>query len=179
MMKFATHNSASGERAGNVLSLLAIPFSRCQGKTIREQYEAGCRFFDIRVKKCGDGWHSAHGLFRTARTVDDILGEIDGLGGAYVRVNYEGSLTETTELEAKFAEWRLKYQRLTLTRLGVKLPKQRTLWQDADEPECDEKYLGLCWGRWQTLLPIPWLWKKVYYDKPEFNEDRFTMVDWL
>ena len=34
-------------------SWILTPFARCQGKTIKKQYEAGCRLFDIRVKLVG------------------------------------------------------------------------------------------------------------------------------
>jgi len=38
-------------------------FSKCQGKTIEEQLEAGVRFFDIRIKMKPDGSYCfAHGL---------------------------------------------------------------------------------------------------------------------
>jgi hypothetical protein len=43
----ATHNSATGERGGGLLSLLLTPFARCQSKTLVEQYKSGVRLFDI------------------------------------------------------------------------------------------------------------------------------------
>jgi hypothetical protein len=46
----ATHNSATGEKPANILSWFLIPFCRTQSKTIKEQYEAGCRLFDLRVR---------------------------------------------------------------------------------------------------------------------------------
>ena len=49
-MKIATHDSATGERGQGFLSWLVTPFAKTQSKTIKEQYEAGCRMFDIRIK---------------------------------------------------------------------------------------------------------------------------------
>ena len=41
MLKIATHDSATGESGRGLLSRLVTPFARTQGKTIREQYDAG------------------------------------------------------------------------------------------------------------------------------------------
>ena len=50
-MMLATHNSGTGEKSGNLVSSLFSIFSKCQNKTIKEQYDAGVRLFDIRVRK--------------------------------------------------------------------------------------------------------------------------------
>lgn len=42
-----------------------------------------------------------------------------------------------------------------------------------------EKLVILDGRSWHTYLPIPWLWKKIYYNKPEFNDDYYTNVDFL
>ena len=48
MNKIATHDSATGEKGRGFLSFLVTPFAKTQSKTIKEQYDAGCRSFDIR-----------------------------------------------------------------------------------------------------------------------------------
>lgn len=32
---------------------------------------------------------------------------------------------------------------------------------------------------WHTYIPIPWLWKKIYHNHPEFNAEQYTLVDFL
>ena len=49
MEKIATHDSATGEK-GMWYCIPLIPFAKTQSKTLKEQYDAGCRFFDLRVK---------------------------------------------------------------------------------------------------------------------------------
>ena len=51
MKKIATHDSATGERSKNWLNALGKVFAQTQTKTIKEQYEAGVRYFDLRVDK--------------------------------------------------------------------------------------------------------------------------------
>ena len=50
-VKIATLDSATGEKVRGFLSFLVTPFAKTQSKTIKEQYDTGCRSFDIRVKK--------------------------------------------------------------------------------------------------------------------------------
>ena len=75
MKLIATHDSATGEKGKGILSWLGTPFAKTQSKTIKEQYEAGCRMFDIRVKLIDNEWYCAHGLWRTKRTAYDKLEE--------------------------------------------------------------------------------------------------------
>lgn len=32
---------------------------------------------------------------------------------------------------------------------------------------------------WHTYLPIPFIWKKIYYNKVDFNNEVYQMVDFL
>ena len=79
MKKIGTHNSGTGEKVANLLSWLLIPFCRTQGKTISEQYEAGARMFDIRIRKHGymGTWHLCHGLFVTKKTFHELIFELE------------------------------------------------------------------------------------------------------
>lgn len=58
----ATHNSFTYKRSTNKLFEYFNCFWRCQTKTIKEQFDSGVRFFDIRVYKKKDSWNFAHGL---------------------------------------------------------------------------------------------------------------------
>ena len=92
MLKIATHDSATGEKGKDILSILGTPFARTQSKTIREQFEADCRMFDIRVKLFGKEWRCAHGLWRSERFALDIIKEINSfLEKCYVTLTYEGN----------------------------------------------------------------------------------------
>ena len=64
MLKIATHDSATGER-GNWWSWFFAIFAKTQSKSIKKQYEAGCRLFDIRIRKVCGKWKCAHGPWVT------------------------------------------------------------------------------------------------------------------
>ena len=78
MNKIATHDSATGEKGRGFLSFLVTPFAKTQNKTIKEQYDAGCRSFDIRVRE--DEWGvyiCAHGLWKSKKSATEILSEVN------------------------------------------------------------------------------------------------------
>ena len=77
MKKIATHDSATGEKGEGFLSWLLTPFAKTQSKTIKEQYDAGSRMFDLRVKLINFEIKCAHGLWHTKRTAYSILKEIN------------------------------------------------------------------------------------------------------
>lgn len=185
MEKIATHDSATGEKPANFLSWLSIPFSRTQSKTIREQYDAGCRSFDIRVREYGDNWHCAHGVFITKRTAIGILAEIDSFEDrCQVCVTYEGRKSNEFERFAlclkenfKHIIWgaiSYKFSR------GSAFPKyDRAFAADADYEGGVQGFLPLDGRSLHTFLPIPWLWDRLYTRPHIFNDNTFTFVDFL
>ena len=177
MKKIGTHDSVSGEKGKGILSFLLIPFSRTQSKTIAEQIAVGCRWFDIRVRKTKKGWICAHGLWVCKRSADDILSQINAVEGEVcARITYEG--WDERDYLAQVEEWHRKYPNIRLETINVKYPKWTTLKVYNSIP-CRDKYIHLDFSSWHTFLPIPWLWKKIYYNRVEFNEDSYTVVDFL
>lgn len=189
MKKIATHDSATGEKPGNILSRLVIPFARTQSKTLREQYDAGCRLFDIRVRHYGGRIRCAHGVFVTRRTAVDILKEIDEFPEkCYVYLTYEGRLNrEKTETFANTVKnWQSFFLRIQWGPVCVKYTDSKIfvkygkiLPSTCVEPPTRQGFFPLDGRTWQTYIPIPWLWKKIYHDKPDFNENTYTFVDFL
>ena len=188
MKKIATHDSATGEKGKGFLSIIGTPFARTQSKTILEQYQAGCRMFDIRVKLIKGEWRCAHGLWVSERLAEDIIKEINGFKDrCYVSMTYEGGSKHKIEFiefscrlmeECKNIKWggiAIKYGE------GSHLLKVQYdyLYHPKNWPVCKQGFLPLNGSTWHILLPVPWLWKKVYNDKPEFNEEYFTYVDFL
>lgn len=197
MMKIATHNSATGERPGTVLSWLVLPFARCQRKSIIEQYEAGCRSFDIRVRRHKGEWRCAHGLFITARTVEHILAELNALsspqsggqegGRCQVCVTYEGGASCTNAFIDAVQGWKRLFPRIVWGGIAIKYGQVEggrfsytTLATAEDGYEGGvQGFLPLDGRSWHSLLPVPWLWNLIYTRKHVFDENRFTFVDFL
>lgn len=175
-MKIATHNSISGEAGYGILSWLVTPFSRCQSKTIEEQYMAGNRYFDIRVKETRRGWICAHGLWQSKKLLHEILDEIAMLGNCYVMLTYEGEAP--TDFLEIVDSWVNQFNKITFTSINTKKPTWKCLRIYNNVP-MQGAFKNLDGSTWHTYLPIPWLWKKLYYNNPKFNDIYYTMVDFL
>lgn len=188
MLKIATHDSATGEKGKGFLSWLGTPFARTQSKTIKEQYEAGCRMFDIRIKLIKGQWRCAHGLWQSERFAVDILKEINGFEDkCYVTITYEGTNKRREEFVNFICKIRKDFPNIRFGNIAIKYGKGSNLfkvkydyiYRTVNWPSCVSKFLPLNGSTWHILLPIPWLWKKIYYNKPEFSEDYYTYVDFL
>lgn len=178
-MKIGTHNSATGEKGRGWLSWLVTPFAKCQSKSIMEQYLAGCRMFDIRVK-----WHEgrlvcAHGLWRSERLAYSILDEIDRQGDCIVILTYEGGLSEHEE--ANFVEcatlMKATFPNITWREVCVKKGWKCIMFSETKEK--NTKDFATKDKNWMfCLLPIPWLWE-VFSKGVKFDNETYKMVDFL
>ena len=191
MYRIGTHDSATGERGGGVVSFVLTPFARTQGRTVRGQYDAGCRLFDIRVRCIGGVWRCAHGLWRSARTADDILEEIDGFEEpCIVTITLEDRVRDDVQLAAFSAyvdglKGRLEH--IMWGNVSVKYGAGSSLTYVRYDVLCASEvvyvarqgFLPLDGSSWHTYLPVPWLWKWLYHNRPVFDEVVYTVVDFL
>lgn len=191
MIKIATHDSATGERGHGFLSWLATPFAKTQSKTIAEQYAAGCRSFDIRVRPARGRRKSyvcAHGLWESDRSADDILGMIDRFPDrCQVCLTYEGTSENIEDFRQFATNLRHWYQWIIWGSACCKYDKRASARVDyVSVLSAEVGYSGGVQGflpldgrSWHTYLPIPWLWDRLYKRPHKFNEERFTFVDFL
>lgn len=187
MKKIATHDSATGEKSKNILHALGKVFAQTQTKTIKEQYEAGVRYFDIRVD---NDLVLCHGLWKADKNFADLLVEMRKYvtETVYMRVIIERMYT-TEEIERIQKKIRnlvnLHGKHIKLTYIAQKIP-WKTLKEYRDIPvrmaflsvPTPKEYLTLAHDDWRRYIPIPRILKKIT-PKVEFNEDRFVMVDFI
>lgn len=190
MLKIATHDSATGEK-GNWWSWLFIPFAKTQTKTIKEQYDAGCRDFDIRIRKVCGKWKCAHGLWVTSRTAEDIIKEINNFTDkCSVMITYEGGYKDNDLFISYVQKLKSLYTHIGYGRVAVKYGKDSTGVKvkydyilDADKDWRDapavQGFLPLDGRSWHIYLPIPWLWDRIYKRPHVFNEEYYVCVDFL
>ena len=167
MNKIGTHNSVTGEKSYGVLSKIVAIFSICQFKTIQEQLEAGCTYFDIRVCKTRRGWICAHGLWESKRSADSILQELNDSGKeVYVRLTLEKG-------DGDIEQFVGKYPNIKFTELRIKNPF--TILKVINQVNCEECYAPIYKGHKELFFPVPLAWKK----KVEFNNNVYKLVDFL
>lgn len=188
-MKIATHDSATGERGQGFLSWLVTPFAKTQSKTLKEQYEAGCRMFDIRVRYADGAWRCAHGVWTSVRDVYSILHEIDSFEEkCYVSLTYEGDKSNVTAFAQFVDTCKANHRNIHWGGIAVKYGEGSHLFKvkfeylisyPQDFPMNERAFLPLDGSSWHILLPIPWLWKKIYHNRVEFDDKAYKYVDFL
>ena len=191
-VKIATHDSATGEKGKGFLSFLVSPFAKTQSKSIQEQYDAGCRSFDIRVRE--DEWgvyRCAHGLWTSRKSATEILSEINSFPDpCQVCVTYEGCIDDSAyyDLFEHYCEWcKNAFFNIIWGKFCIKYDKRNSVKVSYDEViPADKNYEGGIQGflpldgrSWHTYIPIPWLWDRIYHRPHTFNADKFTFVDFL
>lgn len=162
-----THDSITGEKGKGFLSWLVTPFAKTQTKTLAGQYAAGARFFDIRVKRHRGKWYGAHGLWRSKKDIHEIVNELDGMGGdVYCDITLEGTDRDVEafmELVEGLVSWNMR--RLHIHCACVKLPKWKvvgTYNTSISHMAVHHCFKTLDRSSWHTLIPIPWLWNRIY-----------------
>lgn len=184
----ATHDSVTGEKGSGILSLIMTPFAKTQSKTLKQQYEAGCRMFDIRVKPTKKGWKCAHGLWTSKEYVESYLMLINSFKDCYICVTYEGKLTgekKRNEFINIVNYWKEAFKSINWGPIAAKYTNNGTKvdWETIIPAEkwksAKQGFLPLDGTTWQTYIPIPWLWNKIYTTPHTFDEDSFTFVDFL
>lgn len=182
-MKIATHNSATGEEGGGLLSWLVSPFARCQSKTLVEQYQHGCRYFDFRIK-----WNErkrqhnfAHGLWRSKESFPKLAFKLynnvrQNNDSVYIMLTYEGQCEEE-EIKAIVNDFEKHFpNHFKLTTANIKRPTWRTIVTSRVVLH-ENCYKVLDGNTWHTYLPIPWLWAKIH--PPTYHPKKYNFVDFL
>lgn len=180
MLLIGTHDSVTGEKGHGILSCLGAIFSMTQTKTISEQINAGCTYFDIRVRKTSRGWICAHGLWETKKTAEEILDEIAEKPGNKVRIIYEGNIEEA-EFNG-FGDYLERiihdYPEITFLYSAIKYPWTVVSRYNSCSSKEDYVNLGVSVDSLTWLFPVPMFWK-LFNLRPKFNETQYTIVDFL
>lgn len=90
-----THNSGSFAKQIGWTKWIPKCFSRCQKLNLREQYDLGVRYFDIRVTYYKGDYYIAHGMVRYNLKLRDVMREIS----EFDEQCYVGVIVEDTFLK--------------------------------------------------------------------------------
>lgn len=187
-MKIATHDSATGERSKNLLHSLFKFFAQTQDKTIKEQYEAGVRYFDLRIDK---DLVLCHGLWKSGKNLADILMEmrkyVDDI--TYITVTIERKYDDAVceELIKKIRNLiNLHGKKVKLVHVAKKKPSWTILKEYRHisvvygyiSVPTFKQYLTRPFKDWRRYVPIPKFLKRIT-PKKEFSDEYYVMVDFV
>ncbi len=190
MLKIATHNSGTGEKGKTFFHDLFSIFSKCQNKTILEQWNSGVRFFDLRIE---NELHLAHGLWSSKITLLDVLDMLNEISltdkenSTFVMITIERNYHEKTitSLVNYLMTLKKKYNNLHFVSINRKRPKWETV-VFYNKVKYVNDYVSVPWltewehfnlKNWKRFIPIPKILHKNHVRKYKFNTNYFVMVD--
>ena len=181
-----THNSATGEQSKNIILSLFTIFSRTQTKTLKQQYKAGCRLFDLRIRFNEKNIpYFCHGLWKSNKDVFEALRELNEANETcYIGITYEGEPKNIMGEynEDGFKTWAenlfLTYRNLKPAYIAIKKPVWKSLYGNP-EIKTKQGFTNLDGSTWHTYIPIPWLWDVLLTRPHKFNTEYYTLVDFL
>lgn len=162
-VKIGTHNSLSYLKPKQWWLRPFAWIGRCQRLTIAEQWDAGVRYFDIRVKydKYGNA-KSGHGLLSYNVFVYDVLEEIDGYAmcsgeRAVVRLFHENKKRKPRKHRSEFFEMCAnvagKYRHITFVEGGSRYKYVSFLPDNVHTRVCYAEYF-----KKKFCIPFPKRW---------------------
>lgn len=190
MLKIATHDSGTGEKGKTFFHDLFSIFSKCQNKTILEQWNSGVRFFDLRIE---NELHLAHGLWSSKITLLDVLDMLNEISltdkenSTFVMITIERNYREKTitSLVNYLMTLKKKYNNLHFVSINRKRPKWETV-VFYNKVKYVNDYVSVPWltewkhfnfKNWKRFIPIPRILHKNHVRKYKFNTNYFVMVD--
>lgn len=190
MLKIATHNSGTGEKGLTFFHDLFSIFSKCQDKTILEQWNEGVRFFDLRISK---SLYLAHGLWRSKISLEEVLDTLnevsknDSVNPTHIMITIENNYDERiiNRLVLYLRILKDKYTNLVF----VSINRKRPIWKTIvfyNQIKCASDYVSVPWitewkkitlKNWKRYIPIPRILNKYYTRNHKFNNGYYVMVD--
>lgn len=187
----ASHNSATGEKPNDLISLLLTPFVMTQSKTIEEQVESGVSYFDLRLRKNGyKKWIFASGLWESYPYIDYSF-HILSKNLAYVDLTYD-CLIYSKRIEKcfikKVIELKNIYPGIQIVNVNIKPFFGKTIninnrFSDhiltPMTYEVEDNYTKLDLSNWKSIIPIPKFWDSVENRVVEYSSNKFEFLDFI
>lgn len=186
-----SHNTLTYAGPARWWGWLCVSVWRCQRKNVREQIEAGCRAFDIRLSRnvgangddAEDMWVSAHGIVDLKLNPVAAIEEIARLcPDAYVRVTLEKERGADDRedfrrtcrwLEAQFPEMTFFNGRLKPGWVKLYAFKKEDGVEESLAQRCGSMS-GTWWGKaW------PWLWARLHGSEAVADESAIVLMDFV
>lgn len=176
-----SHNSATGHEIRGWLKFISPIvnlFSRCQDKTLQEQYEEGVRIFDIQVRYVDGKWLASHGPVRyDIEPLDELrrIAQVDSTE-VYVLLGLDRGC-EPHEIERFYKLWADFDKLYPFKLVKVYIDNAKTLYEsDSFFKDVHERYWSMAyasgkidkwWKIWKYvyLIPIPKIWSCYFREE--------------
>lgn len=179
-MKLASHNSLS---YAPVKQWYLKPFfwiAKCQSKNIEKQYEAGVRYFDIRL----DGDCTAHGLIKYDLNLFKIFGFLNYKKDCIVRILCE-NINNTEKFIKQCIHLENTFKNIIFCGGWDRNNRSNVVYHFANpEPSCEDYYASFMQylpnSKWyhKIYAVFPWLFDKLLKKKTTSDKE-YLMLDFI
>lgn len=174
-----SHNSMSYLPPKNIWGKITRLWNKCQDKNIKEQYEAGVRYFDIRINLYDDRWHFVHNKVDYG-VVDNFIWKYIGERDIPIRLIYD-QRSKPKDISYSINRFRT-YIIILREKYNIDIDSAITYWdwqEHIEEPHIDIKeYHASVKATWyQYLLGCKWFANKYNAFAKAFNIEYVTCPD--
>ena len=179
-----SHNSATSGKSYKWYHKLFVPFARCQNKSLKQQWDKGVRFYDLRVTFIDNSWHVAHGLWTGGNTLECILQELIGYSNksrqtCYVSITLEkGKCDDFLVVINNMIDQLNKSDegKIEPLEIAIKLPQWTTLYFN-DKFKLIQDFIVI--KGWKCIIPIPYFWNLFYQPKLKIRPNSIYIHDFI
>lgn len=181
-----SHNSMSYLPPKNLWGKITRPWNKCQDKNIREQYESGVRYFDIRINLYDDRWHFVHNKIDFGHTYN-LIWEFIAKHKIPIRLIYD-QRSKPKDVNYKIARFKT-YINILTEKYGVDIDSAITYWDWKEYSIADidiKEYHASVKAKWyQYILGCKWFANKYndyakqrHYGYSE-DDERVLLLDYV
>ena len=181
-----SHNSMSYLPPKNLWGKITRLWNKCQDKNIREQYEAGVRYFDIRINLYNDRWHFVHNKVDFGRTYN-LIWEFIANHKIPIRLIYD-QRSKPKDVNYKIARFKT-YINILIEKYDVDIDSAITYWDWKEYSIADidiKEYHASVKAKWyQYILGCKWFSNKYNAFAKAFNieykeySNRVLLLDYV
>ena len=179
-----SHNSATFGKSYKWYHKLFVPFARCQNKSLKQQWDKGVRFYDLRVTFIDNSWHVAHGLWTGGNTLECILQELIGYSNKSRQTCYVSITLEKGKCDDFLVVINNMIDQLNKTdegkieplEIAIKLPQWTTLYFN-DKFKLIQDFIVI--KGWKCIIPIPYFWNLFYQPKLKIRPKSIYIHDFI
>lgn len=188
--KLGTHNSMTYLKPKQWFLWPFKWMAQCQSRDYKYQYDAGVRYFDIRVRFAEDTDEItpefAHGLISYKADVEQVLADLNSRGEKIqIRLLLElaSDLNQDGYQETCFIkkcqQWEKEYTNL-IFHCGRRKYDWKVIYDFKNpEPSIDQKVSSMLGKKWDDIFP--WVWSRLYNKKflKEGTDKEYLLLDYI
>lgn len=164
-MNKVSHNTMSYLKPIHWYNRIFIRWSKCQSKTLQEQYESGIRWFDIRINKINNNWNIVHNKVIYTNDLQYVLSYLNSTKDmCHIRLMYDDRRNKSqSESDSCTKDFKTFISKIKVKFKNIDIYETITYWNWTYLNK-DNKYTDI---EKHSSVSLP-LWKYILYGTKRF-----------